>query len=217
MTCCNPIQTDTGRLFSWFAVPHRLRHRLFGFEKTQRQLLEGIRQAGFQDEELLDIGCGPGYLHQSLLKDGATRSIGVDLSPGMLAEARKAAKTAGLEGCTDYRCGDFVQLADELPAADVTLLDKVVCCYPDWEALLNSSLAKTRRVYALTYPRDRIMTRTGSRILHWGMELIHCCYQPYIHDPQKIQQRILEHGFQQNYEALTNSWYTQVYVRSGSA
>ena len=46
------------------------------------------------------------------------------------------------------------------------------------------------------------------------MELIHCCYQPYIHDPEKILQRIRELGFQLSYQALTNSWYTQVYIRA---
>ncbi len=148
------------------------------------------------------------------MRDGAARAVGIDLSTGMLAEARKAAKAAGLEDRTDYRLGDFVQLAAEAPDADITILDKVVCCYPDWENLLDRSLQKTRRVYALTYPRDRVITRTGGRILHWGMELIHCCYQPYIHDPEKIQQRILEHGFEQSYQALTNSWFTQVYIRT---
>ncbi len=213
MKCCNSIQTDTGRLFNWFAVPGRLRHRFLGFEKTQRQLIEGITEAGIEDAELLEIGCGAGYLHQSLLQDGAAHAMGVDLSSGMLAEAAKAAKAAGLEDRTDYRLGDFVQLADGLPDADITILDKVVCCYPDWEALLDSSLAKTRRLYALTYPRDRVITRAGERLLHWGMEFIHCCYQPFIHDPEMIQQRISDFGFRQRYQTLTSSWYTQVYSR----
>jgi len=63
MNCCTTIRTDTGRLFSWLAALHRLRFRLFGFEKTQRQLIDGIKQAGVSGVELLEIGCGPGYLH----------------------------------------------------------------------------------------------------------------------------------------------------------
>jgi SAM-dependent methyltransferase len=214
MNCCNPIQTDTGRLFSWFALPYSVRFRLFGFEKTQRHLLEGITEAGFDSATLLEIGCGPGYLHRALLRDGAAGAVGVDLSSGMLDEARKAAKAAGLEDRTDYRLGDFVDLAHDIPHADITILDKVICCYPDWQALLTQALAKTRRVIALTYPRDRLSTRTGERLLHWGMQLIHCCYQPYIHDPAAIQQHILEHGFRQSYQTLTSSWHTQVCVRA---
>lgn len=213
MNCCSPIQTDTGRLFSWFALPHRLRFRLFGLEKTQRQLIQGIKQAGLDGAELLEIGCGPGYLHQTLLRSGAASATGVDLAEGMLTEARTAAQVAGLEKRTEYRLGDFVELANELPDADITILDKVVCCYPDWQALLDRSLEKTRRVYALTYPRDRTFTRAGGRIMSWGLNLINCCYQPYIHDPALIEQRILEHGFQKTYEVLTSGWHTQVYTR----
>jgi hypothetical protein len=44
MTCCAAINEDTGRFFNRFAAFHRLRFRLFGFERTQRQLLRGIRQ-----------------------------------------------------------------------------------------------------------------------------------------------------------------------------
>ena len=42
MNCCAAINADTGRFFSRFAGLHRLRFRLFGFERTQRQLMQGI-------------------------------------------------------------------------------------------------------------------------------------------------------------------------------
>ena len=213
MNCCTPITSDTGRLFTWFVIPQRLRFQLFGFEKTQRQLIDAIKHAGLKGSEVLEIGCGTGYLHQALLKAGAIHARGVDLSAGMLTEARRAANETGLQTRTDYRLGDFVQLADDIPDADITILDKVVCCYPDWEPLLDRSLTKTRRIYALTFPRDRRLTQVGSRLLQWGMGLINCCYQPYIHDPESIQQHILGHGFQQSHQSITTSWYTQVYVR----
>ncbi|MEN8168473.1 MAG: class I SAM-dependent methyltransferase, partial [Pseudomonadota bacterium] len=72
-------------------MPQRLRFRLFGLEKTQRQLIQGIKQAGLDGAELLEIGCGPGYLHQALLQSGAAHATGVDLAEGMLAEARTSA------------------------------------------------------------------------------------------------------------------------------
>jgi hypothetical protein len=43
-------------------------------------------------------------------------------------------------------------IAGTLPDADVVTLDRVVCCYPDPEALLGAA-AKTRQVLAFTYPR----------------------------------------------------------------
>lgn len=139
MTCCAAINQDTGRLFSRFAAWHRLRFRLFGFERTQRQLLGGIRQAGIGGATLLEIGCGPGYLHRSLLRMGAERATGVDLSAGMLEIARAGAAAEGLAGRTDYLQGDFTQMADQIADADVVILDKVICCYPDWLALVSRS------------------------------------------------------------------------------
>jgi len=192
---------------------HRLQFRLFGFEKNQRQLIDGIMQAGVSGAELLEIGCGPGYLHHYLLQCGAARATGVDLAEGMLTEARSAAQTARLNQCTDYRLGDFVELADEIRDADITILDKVVCCYPQWQPLLDRSLEKTRRVYALTYPRNRFATRAGVRAMHRILSLFRCCYQPYIHDPEQVGKRIREHGFYLTYSVLTTAWHTQVYSR----
>lgn len=214
MNCCSPIHTDTGRLFSRFAGIHRLRFHMFGFERTQRQLIEGIERAGINGAELLEVGCGLGYLHHALLRSGAARAVGVDLSEGMLAMARDEALTSGLEAVTDYRHGDFVRIADQVPDADVTILDKVVCCYPDWEELVGRSLEKTRRVYALTYPRDRAITRFGVRLMRWGLNVASCCYQPYLHDPRKIETHILRQGFRPCYRAQTTGWLTQVYART---
>ncbi|MEA3276977.1 MAG: class I SAM-dependent methyltransferase [Pseudomonadota bacterium] len=213
MNCCAPINADTGRIFSTFARLHRLRFRLLGFETTQRQLIEGMRDAGLQGADLLEVGCGPGYLHRALLRSGATRATGVDLSAGMLAIARVEAEADGLHEQTDYLHGDFTQIADEVPDADVVILDKVVCCYPDWESLVDRSLGKTRRLYALTFPRDRVLTRAGIRAMRWGLGIVNCCYRPYIHDPAAIQARIEASGFRRVYAARTMTWLTQVYVR----
>jgi SAM-dependent methyltransferase len=215
MNCCTPIARDTGRLFSGVARWDRLRFRTLGFEKTQRRMIEGLDGAGLEGSTLLEIGCGSSYLHQALLRDhGASRATGVDLSAGMLALAREAAAAGGLSGRVDYRLGDFVQIADSLPDADVTILDKVICCYPDWKALIDCTIGKTRRLCALTYPRDRSITRAGVRIMRWAIQLSGCRYQPFIHEPGKIQARVRDHGFRLYSDALTTGWITQVYVNT---
>jgi hypothetical protein len=69
---------------------------------------------GFNGATLLDIGCGIGYLHQRLLQAGASSAVGVDLSAKMLEEARAQAREQGLTERTDYREGEFVELAHAL-------------------------------------------------------------------------------------------------------
>jgi hypothetical protein len=54
----------------------------------------------------------------------------------------------------------FAVLAGKLPDADVVTLNRVVCCYPDAEALLGAAAARTQQVLAFTYPRDRWYVRS---------------------------------------------------------
>lgn len=213
-SCCARSNADTGRLFSWMAGSHRLRHRLLGFEKNQRQLLDGIRGEGLEDATLLEVGSGPGYLHQQLLLEGAASATGVDLSQRMLGVARSQAESRGLNGRVTYHQGDFVALAADLPDADISILDKVVCCYPDWEGLLAATLGRTRRVCALTYPRDRTGVRIGVRVMSGLLDLINCCYRPYLHDPAKIRAYVLDQGFELASEQHTSGWLTEVYRRA---
>lgn len=133
----------------------------------------------------------------------------------MLAEARNLAHAEGLTERTDYRQGDFVQIAEDLDAADITILDKVVCCYPDWRKLIDRSLDRTRRVYALTYPRDRWLTRVGVALTTRVLKLMGSSFRPYVHDPRSIEQRIAARGFRLAYAAQTQTWLTQVYTCGG--
>ncbi|HMK21014.1 MAG TPA: class I SAM-dependent methyltransferase, partial [Terriglobales bacterium] len=153
-TCC-VHNRETGRFFGWFAGRYRKRFARKGLERSQKQLMKGLTSSGFSDASLLDIGCGTGYLHQRLLQAGAARAVGVDLSTEMLEQARAQAREQGLAERTEYREGDFVELAESLAPADIVILDKVICCYPDADALVQRSARLAGRVYAFTVPRDR--------------------------------------------------------------
>ena len=162
---------------------------------------------------MLEIGSGVGYLHQTLLQQGATSATGVDLSPKMIAEAVAAAKEKSLDDRTSYIQDDFVNVSESINNADVTILDKVVCCYPDADALVHKSLAHTNRVYALTYPRDRWFIRFGSRLMAGVFWLLRVDFRNYVHSPALLERWITDEGFTKQYENLTKTWQTQVYVR----
>ncbi len=213
MHCCNPITCSTGRFFSRFARRYRRRYLRKGLERSQTELLRGILAAGVDGATLLEIGCGVGYLHQRLLQSGAARAVGIDLAPAMLDEARQLAQEQGLGARTAYLLGDFIDLAPQLDTADVTLLDKVVCCYPDAAALVNRSLDRTRRVYALTLPRAHLLNRVGATLAAWALTLLRSSYRPYVHDPVAIEAWIAARGFRKSFETQTWLWLTQVFER----
>ncbi len=212
-TCC-PHAQSASRLFSFFAKRYRKRAGNRGFERSQEQLLKGLESAGYRDGDLLEIGCGVGHLHQTLLERGARSAVGVDLAPQMLAEAREMAVQRGLTGRTEYVEGDFIDLEDKIAPADVTLMDKVVCCYPDADTLIHGSLEKTRRVYALTYPRDRWFVRLMMALGALFFRLVRSSFRPYVHDPNQIEAWIIESGFHKKFQDNTAVWLTQIYVKS---
>ena len=191
----------------------RRRFERKGFEASQDQLIAGLEQAGFQGATLLDIGCGVGHLHQSLLERGARMAVGIDLAPKMLAEATDWARQRGLGDRVRYMQGDFIDLGDSVDTADVCILDKVVCCYPDAKGLLRTSLVKTRQAYALTYPRNRWFVRLGVRAWNTALWILRSDFRTYVHDPTLIERLIIGEGFEKRFEDQTPEWLTQVYVR----
>lgn len=213
MSCCCPHSKSGGRIFSFFARSYRRRFTKKGFEPSQMQLMAGLDQAGYNNASLLEVGSGVGYLHQILLEQGAASAIGIDLAPDMLKEAENWAREKGLADRTEYIQGDFIELLDQVKPAEVTILDKVVCCYPDAELLVKSSLAKTTRVYALTYPRNRWFIRVAVDISAIFLRLVGSDFRPYVHDPDNIESWILEAGFKKAYQAQTFIWLTQIYTK----
>lgn len=214
MNACCQHARSAGRFFSLFAKRYRKRFKKRGFEPSQKQLLQGLESAGYRDREVLEIGCGVGHLHQTLLERGACSAVGIDLAPGMLSEAREWAEQRGLARRTRYLEGDFVARENEIASADVTLLDKVVCCYPDVDVLVHTSLNKTRKVYALTYPRDRWFVKLWMEACAGFFWLMRSDFRPYVHDPGRIEAWIEEKDFCKAFQDTTVAWLTQVYVRS---
>ena len=88
---------------------------------------------------MLDIGGGIGAIQLELLAAGASRAQAVDASEAYVETARAEAERRGYGDQTTARVGDFVELAPSIEPADVVTLDRVVCCYPDVDALLGAA------------------------------------------------------------------------------
>jgi len=213
MSCCCPHSRSGGRIFSFFARNYRKRFTKRGFEPSQQQLMAGLQAAGFADASILEIGSGVGHFHMTLLEQGANQATGIDLAAKMIEEAGAWAIERGLSERTHYLQGDFMDILPRIEPAEVTVLDKVVCCYPDADGLVHRSLEKTTRVYALTYPRYRLAVRLAIASGALMMKLIGSSFRPYAHDPAAIERWVREAGFSKLYENTTWIWLTQIYVK----
>lgn len=209
MDCC--AAEGTNRFFSRWSRTYRKRFRKKGLEKGQKYLIEGISQHPISSKTILDIGCGVGGLHLNLLQQGAALAVGIDIAEGMINEARKLAGELGLESKTHYYVGDFVTMNGEIPLSDITVLDKVVCCYENVSALLQKSIAKTREIYALSFPTNNLIITFFFKIQIFVSKLLRFSFHPYWHDWEQMCEVIQSHGFREIYRNNTIVWSIRVY------
>jgi magnesium-protoporphyrin O-methyltransferase len=214
--CCVPNRAALEGTAKFFNPQARRLEKQFkkkGLRKEQKHLAEGIRRSGMTDAEILEIGCGVGGLHLSLLKESAAKATGFDISEKMIATARKLSAEMGLQDRTQYQHGDFVAMNDQAPTADVTILDKVICCYENAPELIVHSTAKTRRIYAVSYPRETPFIKLMFRSAKYFLKLFRQPFHPFYHEPKQIQSWIGASGFEKVYERETFIWLIQIFER----
>ena len=126
---------------------------------STKALIDALVAEGVEGATVLDIGGGIGAVQHELLAAGAAHVTSVDASASYLEAAREEASRRGVEDRVTYRHGDFVELAESVPPADIVTLDRVINVYPDWQRLVELSAARAQRLYGLVYPRNTPMVR----------------------------------------------------------
>ncbi len=216
MSCCNNCSAaaeGTNKFFSRWSKSYARKFRRRGLEKAQKYLLEGVRKEPVTSKQILDIGCGVGSLHLTLLKEGAAKAVGVELSEGMIDQANKFAGRLGVQDKVDYVLGDFVEHADSIRQADISLLDKVVCCYENVDLLVEKSTSKTKSIYALSHPKENVFIRAMFETHIAIAKLFRWKFRPFWHDWTRVRQLIQAQGFQLIYENSTIVWQVLVFKR----
>jgi magnesium-protoporphyrin O-methyltransferase len=177
-------------------------------------LVEGVISSGIAGKSILEIGCGVGGVHLTLLKMGAESATGIDLAQGMLEKARALSAELQLDGRTQHLLGDFVEMDDRIQDADITILDKVLCCYEDPGSLIGKSLAKTQHIYALSLPKSNAPTKILFGLLISVGKLLGRAFLPYWHDWAGIVRSIDAAGFRQTYHNATLAWDVYVFEKA---
>jgi len=127
-----------------------------------RQLLAALGDGALRGRTILDVGCGAGDVVLAALDRGARFATGIDLGPGAIETARRLAEERRLADRASFSIGDGATA--DLPAADVVVLNRVVCCYPDATALLENSVGAAGGTLAYTAPADRGIAGLWNRL-----------------------------------------------------
>jgi magnesium-protoporphyrin O-methyltransferase len=163
---------------------------------------------------VLDVGGGVGAVHHELLRAGAARAVDVDGTPSYLEAAKREAERHGHADRVAYHLGDVVKLADRIEPADVVTLDRVVCCYEDFETLLDVTARHARRLVGLVYPRDTWWMRAGFfRLLHLVEDLVDGKSVWFLHPSGQMEAGLRRHGFEPAFDRTQGIWRVQLYER----
>lgn len=195
MSCCTP--TAYGKVFDDREARRNARsYRKKGLDPTARQMVRFLNAQEAAPRTVLEIGGGIGALQVELLRAGASRATNIELSPAYEALAHELLADAGLTDRAVRHLGDFAAAPEAFPPADVVIMHRVVCCYPEAARLVSAAASRAQRYLAMSYPRDAWWVRVGlamENLLLFSMRRIG--FRVYVHPPRTLLATAQAHGF----------------------
>ena len=189
-----------------------IQYRRRGAAGTTRDLVKALVGMGVDGKAVIDIGGGVGAVQHGLLEAGASQALSVEASGAYDEVAREEAERRGLADRIAHLHGDFVELAESIPAADVVTLDRVICCYPDMRALVGASSLRARRAYGLVYPRSAWWLRLAFAIGNLILQLRRSSFRIFLHPTQEVEAIVAAHGFRRAFHRFHGMWQVAVFT-----
>jgi hypothetical protein len=178
-------------------------------------MIGALAQRGIEGATVLEVGAGVGASAVALLKSGASRAVAYDLSPAYEKVSAELLAEHGVGDLVEWRTGDFLATGDGLDRVDVVFLNRVVCCYPHMEEMVDAASSSAGRLLALSYPRDRWWLRFGLGVINGFLRLRRTSFRVFVHDPEEIARRVADGGLSEVASGSTAAWEWRVWERSG--
>ncbi len=195
MTGCGNARGCDQVFGEWFARRVAKRYRKKGLDKTARRMFAFLDSGGIEGAKVLEIGGGVGEIGLKLLERGAARAVNLELSPAYEQDGRRLARKHGLEERVTWRLHDIAADPDAIEPADIVVLHRVVCCYPDYRRLLGAAADHARRFVVFSYPRRNPLSRlfvAGANLLTRAFREE---FRAFVHPPSAMLAVIEERGF----------------------
>lgn len=210
MNCCQRQVIDDR--FNQDCVAKKIQqYRQSGLKKETRLLVEALISERIAGLTLLDIGGGLGAIAHELIKAGVSQTVSVEASQAFINSAKIEAARYGFADKMTFVHGDLVELAPQVPEADIVTLDKVVCCYQDMESLVRASTAKAKKLYGLVYPRDDWWMKAAIGFENLVENLKGSDWRVYVHPTQEVDRVIRDRGLQVRFRRALIDWQIVVY------
>jgi magnesium-protoporphyrin O-methyltransferase len=191
--CCTP--KGYRQVFSERGARAQARsYRRSGLDATSRRIVELLKEQGVVGLTLLEVGGGIGTIQIELLKAGLARAVSVELTPTYEDSAAELLREAGLEDRVERRVLDFVSAGAEVAAADIVVMNRVLCCYPDMPRLAGAAADHARGSLVMSFPKERWWTRVVVWMANVGMALTRREFRIFLHPMDQIMATGRRHG-----------------------
>ena len=189
------------------------RYRQRGLDRTQQRLVDFLAERGIEGASVLEIGGGVGELQVELLRRGADRATNLEISENYEAEAAALLRENGLADRVTRRFLDIAASPGEVPEADVVVLHRVVCCYPDYERLLGAAAAHARRLLVFSHPPRNLFIRALHVMENLVRRMQHNDFRAFAHPPAAMIEVVQANGLTQQYRHRGLAWNVVGFAR----
>jgi hypothetical protein len=203
--CCDPRGCD--QFFGdGFARKMARAYRKRGLDRTSRRMVAFLDAQGLAGSTVMEIGGGIGEIQIELLKHGAARTVNLELVPVYDGEARRLLAEQGLEGRAERRLHDIAVDPDGVEPADVVVLHRVVCCYPDYERLLGAAADHAQRLLVFSHPPRNLVSRAVFAAQNLMFRLRRSEFRTFAHPPTAMLEVLKARGLQPRYSHRGLVW-----------
>jgi magnesium-protoporphyrin O-methyltransferase len=212
--CCDGRGCDK-KFGSRFARRTAKRYRRTGLDPTAALMVDFLaeREEGLADATVLEIGGGTGQIGLELLRRGAASVTNLELSDAYDDEAMRLAHEVGVAERVRRRIVDIATAPEEVAPADLVVLHRVVCCYPDYARLLGAAADHCRDRLAFSHPPHNLFTRMLSAAENGVSSLRREEYRTFVHRPSAMVQVLTERGLQVELIHRSAVWHARGLVR----
>ena len=117
-----------------------------------------------------------------------------ELSSGYEPEAARLLDEAGLRDRVSRRLVDIADDPAAVEPADIVVLHRVVCCYPDYAKLLGAAADHARRQLVFSHPPRNPVSRAVVAIQNLLLRLGGRDFRTFAHPPAAMLAVLAEHG-----------------------
>ena len=215
MSCCTPTGYRT--IFGANTVARDARrYRRKGLTGSAQWLLHALTSDGVTERSLVEVGGGIGSLQIELLKAGADHAVNVEIIDSYETIARSLITEHHLESRADRLIADFAEHPERAPAADVVIMHRVICCYPDPDALMAAACAHASERVAITIPREAWWVKLGFQTMNAWFRLRRIAFRGYVHPPDRMIEVADSRGFHATHHERGRLWESLVLQHAAS-